>query len=118
MIKVFIALLLLAFHFTYPQNVVGNYSSVEPKCKLNLIIDTNNHFIFIVGKHKKIKGIVKLSKQDDVNYLDFGNGINAMFDKDTIFIRNSGNSMNPFVHFKRCDEMYIHLAKRINTNKK
>ncbi|WP_053326801.1 hypothetical protein [Chryseobacterium gallinarum] len=120
MIKAFIALFLLAFHFTYSQNIVGNYSCSESKCKLSLKIESNNHFSFNTSKNKRIKGIVKLSKEDHVTYLDFGNGISAMFDKDTISIQNSGNSMNPFVRFKECNEMYIHLVKKneLYTSKK
>lgn len=37
-----------------------------------------------------------------------------MYDNDTIYIQNSGNSINPYLHFKECDEKFIHLAKNNN----
>ncbi len=53
-------------HFAYSQNIIGVYSSVEPKCKLNLKIDHDNSFIFSIGKIKKYKGAVKISKEDSL----------------------------------------------------
>lgn len=117
-------LLLLIFfltsNFSYSQNIMGIYNSIEPKCKLNLKIDNDNSFVFSIGKIKNKKGIVNISKEDKVIYLDFSDGIGAMFSNDTISIQNSGNSMNPYVHFKECNDMYIHLVKKnkVLVNKK
>ncbi|MGE8528458.1 tetratricopeptide repeat protein [Chryseobacterium rhizosphaerae] len=112
MIRSFIFLIFFISHFAYSQNIIGVYSSVEPKCKLNLKIAHDNGFIFSIGKIKKYKGTVKISKEDTVTYLDFNDGIAAMYSNDTISIQNSGNSMNQYTHFKECDEMYIHLVKK------
>ncbi len=60
-----------------------------------------------------MEGIVKISKEDEGLYLNFDH-IGVSFDNDTIYMQNSGNAMNPYIHFKECDDMYIHLAKKIN----
>ncbi|WP_155845760.1 hypothetical protein [Chryseobacterium gregarium] len=109
MIRLF---LFLMYSFTYSQSISGTYIPTEPKCKINLKIDPGNHFIFEIGKGKKIEGVVKLFKEDKTTYLDFNSNISAMFDNDTIYIQNSGNSINPYVRFEKCNEMYIHLAKK------
>ncbi|UKB85199.1 hypothetical protein LF887_06120 [Chryseobacterium sp. MEBOG06] len=112
MIKLLLLLIFsLTSNFSYSQNIMGIYNSIEPKCRLNLKIGNDNSFIFSMGKIKKNKGIVTISKEDKIMYLDFSEGISAMFSNDTISIQNSGNSMNPYVHFKECNDMYIHLVK-------
>jgi len=102
---------LLISHFVSSQNIAGNYYSVETKCKLGLKINSANHFVFDLGNGKTIKGNVKISKADNAIYLDF-NEISSMLEKDTIYIQNSGNSMNQYVNFKKCNEKYIRLVKR------
>lgn len=57
--------------------------------------------------------MVKILKENSTTYLDFGN-ISSMYDNDTIYIQNSGNSINQYLHFKNCDEKYIHLVKKNN----
>ena len=103
--------LVLIAHFANAQDIVGNYYSIEPKCKLALKIYSTNQFSFDLGAGKKLRGKVKISKADNTTYLDF-NEISSMFEKDTIYIQNSGNSMNPYVHFEKCNEKYIRLVKR------
>nr|WP_315028945.1 hypothetical protein [uncultured Chryseobacterium sp.] len=112
MIRPFIFLIFFISQFIYSQDIMGVYSSVEPKCKLNLTIAQDNRFTFSVGKIKKNKGIVKISQENKVTYLDFSEGISAMYSNDTISMQNSGNSLNQYVHFRECDEMYVHLAKK------
>lgn len=108
-----VLLLFLAVPFSMQaQNIAGSYFPVESKCLLQLKIDENNHFTFTVKKKKKIQGVTKLSKEDQVVYLNFTEGIGGMFSNDTIYMQNSGNAMNPYHHFKECDEMYIHWAKK------
>ncbi|MGE8555570.1 MAG: hypothetical protein ACN6OB_16745 [Chryseobacterium jejuense] len=87
---------------------------MESKCRIHLKIDKNNHFTFTIKKKKKIQGVTKLSKEDEVFYLDFGEGIGGMFNNDTIYMQNSGNTLNPYHHFKECDEMNIHWVKKQN----
>ncbi|GEJ46090.1 type IV pilus biogenesis/stability protein PilW [Chryseobacterium sp. ON_d1] len=112
MIKPFIFFIFFTSHFVFSQDIVGNYSPVESKCKLNLKINDDNSFTFNVGKVKKNKGFLKVSKESNVTYLDFTDGISGMYANDTISIQNSGNSMNKYTHFKECNEMYIHLVKK------
>lgn len=111
MIKPFIFFIFFTSHFAFSQDIVGNYSPVESKCKLNLKINDDNSFTFNVGKVKN-KGFLKVSKESNVTYLDFTDGISGMYTNDTISIQNSGNSMNKYTHFKECNEKYIHLIKK------
>ncbi|PIF46644.1 hypothetical protein CLU96_3682 [Chryseobacterium sp. 52] len=114
MIKTLIILFFLFFHSAYSQNIIkGDYSTIDSKCKLNLKIAANNYFVFDSGK-KKVKGILKISKEDNILYIDFINGIGGMLQNDTISIQNSGNTVNEYTHFKECDEKYIHLVKKNN----
>lgn len=116
MIKSLIIAFFLFSYSAYSQNIAGNYFPIEFKCKINLKIDANNHFIFNLDK-KEIKGILKTSKEDNEIYIDFIDGISGMIEGDTISIQNSGNSINTYLHFKECDEKYIHLVKKNNVNK-
>lgn len=111
MIKPFIFFIFFTSHFVFSQDIAGNYSPVESKCKLNLKINDDNTFTFSVGKVKN-KGFLKVFKDSNVTYLDFTDGISGMYANDTISIQNSGNSMNKYTHFKECNEMYIHLVKK------
>ncbi|PQA97811.1 hypothetical protein B0A69_00285 [Chryseobacterium shigense] len=104
---------LLIANFSYSQHISGNYLSFASKCKIYLKIDNNNSFVSELGKGKKIEGIVKLFKEDKNTYLDFSGNISAMFNNDTISIQNSGNSKNPYVHFKECNCLFIWLKKAI-----
>ncbi len=112
MIKPFIFFIFFTSHFVFSQDIAGNYSPVESKCKLNLKINDDNTFTFSVGKVKN-KGFLKVFKDSNVTYLDFTDGISGMYANDTISIQNSGNSMNKYTHFKECNEMYIHLVKKV-----
>ncbi|UKB85202.1 hypothetical protein LF887_06135 [Chryseobacterium sp. MEBOG06] len=107
-------IILLIPHFSYSQSISGNYLSFDSKCKIQLKIKNNFYFAFELDKRKRIEGVVKLLREGKTTYLDFNNNINAIFDNDTIYIQNSGNSINPYTSFKECKEMYIHLAKKRN----
>lgn len=73
MIKALVILSSLSFYSVYSQNIIkGNYSPTESKCKLNLNIDENNHFIFNSAK-KKVEGTLKISKENKILYIDFYN---------------------------------------------
>ncbi|OBW47373.1 hypothetical protein AB671_00496 [Chryseobacterium sp. BGARF1] len=111
MTKFLIFFLFFAFICVFSQKISGEYYPIESKCKLYLKIDCKNNFVFSTIGNKKIKGTVKVLKEDDVTYLDFDN-LSSMFANDTIYIQNSGNSINPYLHFKECDEKFIHLVKR------
>lgn len=100
--------------FIFSQTITGDYYSIESKCKLHLKIDDKNNFRFDINEKKKSDGTVKISKEDNTIYLNFGIA-SGMSDKDTIYIQNSGNSMNPYWHFKGCEEKFIHLAKKNNS---
>ncbi|WP_168238236.1 tetratricopeptide repeat protein [Chryseobacterium gallinarum] len=112
MIKPFIFFIFFISHFVFSQDIVGIYSPVESKCKINLKINDDNTFTFSVGKVKKYKGFLKVSKESQITYLDFTDGISGMYANDTISIQNSGNSMNMYTHFKECNEMYMHFVKK------
>jgi len=114
MIRSFIFLIFFISHFTYSQNIISVYSSIESNCNLNLKINSDSTFIFSVGKVSENKGDLRISKEGKLTYLDFTDGIGAMYSNDTISIQNSGNSMNRYLHFKKCNEMYIHLVKKNN----
>ena len=112
--KFILVIFLAGFFHLEAQNIAGSYFPAESKCPIYLKIDKNNHFIFTVKNKKKIQGAAKLSKEDQVLYLDFGRGIGGMFSNDTIYMQNAGNAMNPYNHFKECNEMYIHWVKKQN----
>lgn len=95
----------------FSQNIRGEYVPIESKCKINLKINAKNSYTFSIAKNLKLKGKVKISKEDDIIYLDFGY-IGSMYVDDTIYIRNSGNSINPYWHFEECDEKYLLFAKK------
>lgn len=111
-IKSIFLLFLLFPYFLHSQSMSGDYFSYGSKCKISLKVDSMKHFVFNVKKGKKIKGIVRVDKENNATYLYFLDGISGLFSNDTISIQNSGNSRNPYWHFKECDEKYIHLVKK------
>jgi len=113
MTKILILFLIFLNILIFSQNIVGNYYPIESKCRLYLNIKPKNEFVLYSSNKIKMKGIIKISKEDNTTYLDFEN-FSSMYDNDTIYIQNSGNAMNPYWHFKECDEKFIHLAKKNN----
>ncbi len=111
-IQSIILLFLLFPYFLHSQSISGDYFSYGSKCKIFLKVDSMKHFVFNVKKDKKIQGIVRIDQENNATYLYFFNGIGGLFSNDTISIQNSGNSGNPYWHFKECDEKYIHLVKK------
>lgn len=109
----FIIFLVFTPNLIFSQNITGNYYSIENKCKLHLRIDNKNNFTFNPNSKKSFKGKVKISKEGNVTYLDFDK-VSSVFVNDTLYIQNSGNSINPYWYFNECDEKYIHLVKRIS----
>ncbi|GEJ46083.1 MULTISPECIES: hypothetical protein [unclassified Chryseobacterium] len=112
MIKSISILFVLVPYLLFSQSISGSYFSAGSKCKISLKIDAMNHFVFSSKKDKKIQGTVKVVKENEVTYLDFRDDIGGVFSNDTISIQNSGNSGNLYLHFKACDEKYIHLFKK------
>lgn len=86
MIKPFIFFIFFISHFVFSQDIVGNYSSVESKCKLNLKINDDNTFTFSVGKVKN-KGFLKVSKDSNVTYLDFTDPNKNIYDEKVISVQ-------------------------------
>ena len=111
MIKYLSIFSFLISHTAFSQNITGDYAPTESKCNIKLKIDTNNHYDITINNKKKYDGKVKISKEDGTTYLNF-DIVSGIFDKDTIYIQNSGNSINPYWHFKECDEKYIHFVKQ------
>lgn len=117
MIRLIIILCFLNSDFFYSQNINGVYTPIESKCKLDLKITKNNRFTFDTGKGK-FTGLLSLSKEKNIIYIDFSDGIAGLYVNDTISIQNSGNSLNSYNHFKDCDEKFIHLVKKEHGSKK
>ncbi|BEV03234.1 MULTISPECIES: hypothetical protein [Chryseobacterium] len=94
----------------FSQKISGNYFAVEKKCKMEISINPQKNYELRINNKIRLKGKIKVYKEDTVTYLDYGH-ISSMYDRDTIYIQNSGNAMNPYWHFKECDIKYIRLAK-------
>lgn len=93
------------------QKIAGNYFPAEPKCRVSLKINQKNEYTFRADLKLKLKGKVKVSKEDQVTYLTFGH-IGSMYHQDTISIQNYGNAMNDYIHFEECDAKYIHFVRK------
>lgn len=107
----FLHFILLPF-ILYSQNVAGTYYSINDKCKI-IITLSNNSYNLNLGTKLIKKGKYKLTQENRVTYLDFDE-ISSMYSNDTIYIQNSGNSNNEYLHFKECDEKFIYLIKKYN----
>jgi len=103
--------------FVYSQNIEGTYYSTNDKCEISITLRNNSYNLNLGSKQIK-KGKYRLSEENKVTYLDFDE-ISSMYSNDTIYIQNSGNSNNEYLHFKDCDDKFIYLIKKNNSlNKK
>ncbi|KMQ67528.1 hypothetical protein ACM39_11665 [Chryseobacterium sp. FH2] len=67
-------LILILFFFNaliFSQNIVGNYYPIASKCKLYLKIESKNKFLLYSNDKIKVKGIVKISKEDNTFFYRF-----------------------------------------------
>lgn len=72
----------------FSQNISGNYFAVEPKCKMHLKIGLQNNYVLSINNKTKLKGKLKISREDSVTYFDFGH-ISSVYALDTVYIQNS-----------------------------
>ena len=90
-------------------------------CDLTITIKKKNgdNFYTINGAGLKRSGKLSIEKDGDAIYLNF-NGtlrsgdrtvVTGAYSDKTITIQNTGNSMNNFVCFKKCDAKYLEFIK-------
>jgi len=100
----------------------GNYKMTgEEACDISIVIskkDTSYSYV-VKSFGKEYAGIISIEKQDADTYLIFGgevegnkpNTISALYADSTLTIQNSGNAMNPYNFFQKCDAKYLEFKK-------
>ena len=97
------------------EKLSGNYLSDSETCKINLFIDKKGNYQLKVNDKYKDSGHIHISKEENNLYINFGI-ISSFYTKDFIVFQNSGNAMNPYIHFEECDEKFIRLKKNNDAN--
>ena len=108
----FINILLITQVFGQNQyeKLSGKYLSDSETCKISLFLNKKGNYELKVNDKYKDSGHIHISKEENNLYINFGI-ISSLYTEDFIVFQNSGNAMNPYIHFEECDEKFIRLKK-------
>ncbi|MFB9057209.1 hypothetical protein ACFFU9_10695 [Mariniflexile ostreae] len=89
------------------------YSKVfEPynsNCDIYIYIYGDSLFSIKEKGEIKMKGKFKKTIDNNISYYHFEK-LEGLYYNDSLDIQNYGNDMNQYIHFKSCDEKYIHFV--------